>query len=507
MTLLALAGAGSVLLSTARYGAAICPDSTVYLDVARSLAAGNGAVLHTGKPLVWYPPLYPMLLAFIGSATRLDPAVFANLVNAGMFALVIWLSALLIRPRFRHTAYGVLGLCAVLLSIPLSDVFARVWSESLFIPLLLLYLIFVERYWTGGRLRWLALMTLVTALACMARYSGIGVVLAGFLTVLLAHRPGFKGRLARASAFAVLSLLPLGLWALRNHSLAGTFFGGRGRLENTFAANVILAAKAVLGWFVPGQGTVFIKLITFGAAVAAVVVLVLSRALRRRVAQGLGAILADRPAALLLSAAYIIALCAAGMLDARIDSRMVSPLYVPATLMLLTLTWHLFNPNQGRARARFSRAPTILLALWLCFPFVGVARYTAHRFTNGAGGYSKEVWRESETLARAGEILSADAEARVFSNAPDVLWEFARVDAVRIPDRRTGSLRDLEELGFSREGSVLVWFVRASWSRGFLFMVDELRQIADLEEVARFSDGAIYRVRPSPAAPAQTFAP
>lgn len=506
VALFALAGAGLVLLSTAKYGAAVSPDSTVYLDVARSLVAGKGAVLHTGRPLVWFPPLYPLLLALVGSATRLDPAVFANLVNAVLFALVVWLSARLLRLRFRQTAYGVLGLCAVLLSIPFSDVFARVWSEPLFIPLLLLYLIFAERYWAGGRLRWLALMTLVAALACITRYSGIGLVLAGVLTILLAHRSSFKGRLARASVFAVLSLLPLGLWALRNHHLAGTYFGSRGRLESTFAANVILSARAIVGWYVPGQGTVYIKLMTFGATAAAIVALFLSRAVRRRTAQGLKAVLADCPTAWLLSAAYLLALCVAGMLDAKIDSRMLSPLYVPVTLILLALSWHLFNPGQGCAPSRFSRAPSVLLALWLCFPLATVAPYTARRFKNGAGGYNKKAWRESETIAYARETLSADADARVFSNAPDALWEFTRVDAVRIPDRRTGSLRDLEELGFAREGSVLVWFVRASWSRGFLFMVDELRRIADLEEVARFSDGAVYHVQPRPA-PSQVPAP
>ena len=69
---LALAGVGLVLLSTARYGAGLSPDSVAYLDVARSLASGKGFVSHTGEPLVWWPPLYPMLLALIGFATGLD---------------------------------------------------------------------------------------------------------------------------------------------------------------------------------------------------------------------------------------------------------------------------------------------------------------------------------------------------------------------------------------------------------------------------------------------------
>lgn len=148
--ILAFVGAGLVLLSTARYGAGLSPDSVCYLDAARSLASGRGLVFHTGEPMVWYPPLYlyPMLLALVGLVTGLDPEVFAHLVNAALFAPVICLSGRLFKTgSLQTTTCIVLGVSAVLFSIPLSQVYSMAWSECLFIPLVLLYLLFAQRYW------------------------------------------------------------------------------------------------------------------------------------------------------------------------------------------------------------------------------------------------------------------------------------------------------------------------------------------------------------------------
>jgi hypothetical protein len=73
VAILALAGTGLVLLSTAKYGAGISPDSTAYFDVARNLLAGKGLVFHAGGPLVIYAPLYPILLALVGRRLMVEP--------------------------------------------------------------------------------------------------------------------------------------------------------------------------------------------------------------------------------------------------------------------------------------------------------------------------------------------------------------------------------------------------------------------------------------------------
>ena len=198
VAILVLAGAGLVLLSTTKYGAGISPDSVHYLDVARNLVSGNGFVSHTGNPLSAWPPLYPILLALIGFATGLDPAAFAHVVNAVLFALVIYLSARLFRIAFRqNTTYSLLGVCAVLFSIPLTGIYPFALSDCVFIPLVLLYLIAAQRYWEQRRWLSLAVMTVSTALACSTRYLGVALVPAGVVTIILAAGVNSRTRYAR----------------------------------------------------------------------------------------------------------------------------------------------------------------------------------------------------------------------------------------------------------------------------------------------------------------------
>ncbi len=496
VTGLAVAGAGLVLLSTARYGVGISPDSTIYLEVARDFLSGRAFGYLIEDTLVWsmlwYPPLYGMMLALIGLVTRADPAVFAHLANAVLFGLVIFLSSRLFRTCHRWPrGYALLGVCAVLFSIPLSEVYAMVWSESLFIPLVLLYLLAAQRYWESAGMLSLAVMTLSTALACLTRYIGIPLVAAGAITVVLASGAGLRKRLARAFVFAIASSLPIGLWLLRNYRLTETFFGDRGPTRHSFLHGIVASAKTVLFWFVPGPGP-GTKYIVLVCAAIALVALISSRAARMGVLRGLKAVVSDYLPILMVLVSYVVLLSIAGISDAQIESRTLSPVYVPLLALFLGLGSRLLSPAQGRFGAIASRVPMILLALWLCFPLTSVVLSAARRFRDGAGGYSTKTWRESETVMHTQQLLSA-GYARLYSNGPDALRALLGASGNQTPRRTAGSIDDLKGIWPAENGAILVWLDNVWW-RDYLYSVEELKEIADLDEVAHLSDGAIYRV-------------
>ena len=70
---LAMFGVWAILLAT-RPGIGVTPDSTVYIDAARNLAAGHGLTAFAAdgqsRPLTHYPPLYPSMLAFLATGGR-----------------------------------------------------------------------------------------------------------------------------------------------------------------------------------------------------------------------------------------------------------------------------------------------------------------------------------------------------------------------------------------------------------------------------------------------------
>jgi hypothetical protein len=487
--LLAVAGAGLVLVATARYGAGLSPDSLAYLDVARSLVSGKGFVYHTGEPLVWWPPLYPALLAFIGFATRLDPSAFAHLVNALLFALVIYLSAHLLRSCARRSAvFGLLGVCAVIFSRPLAEVYAMAWSGCLFVPLVLLYLIVAQRYRKGADLLSLAAMTLGTALACLTRYIGVALVPAGAATIILASGVNFKARVGRALAFAGLSLLPVGLWLVRNYRLTGTFFEAGATSRSPFLPQLLLSFETIVSWYSPLRMSWFVVIPWL--AILAIAVMS-SKAATRRAVRSLRSVLAAHLPFVLMAGVYVLSVSAVTTAYSAIGDRLLAPTYVPITLILLNLGLYLLTPTEPTAGVATSKVPLVLLALWLCLPLQNVVSATAGRFKDGAGGYNTKACRESETVACARQVLSTTGGVRVYSNGPDVLWELAGANATEAPRRTKVSLGYLKGRWPAENGSVLVWFANLAWRR-YLFTIEELQKVATLREVAHLSDGSVF---------------
>jgi hypothetical protein len=490
---LVLAGAALVLVSTAKYGAGRTPDD--YVDVATSLAEGKGLVFHDGHPLVSQPPLYPMLLAAAGYVTRHEPAAVANLVNAALFAVAICLSAALTRGvAQRDTLYGLLGLCAILFSRAFADVYPLVLSECLFIPLLLFYLVSADRYRRdSGRLS-LAAMTLATALACVTRYIGVSLVLAGAVTIMLGPKVRLRTRLTRASAFAALALAPLGLWVARNYQVAGTLFGNRYTSGFTLAQHAARSAKAIALWYAPERGA---GLFLLGGSAIILVAIVAFRAARARIYSSLKYVLSDHLAAVLLLASFTFTLVGAATRDAvvKIDSRLLSPVYVPATIVLLSLAKRVLSPPRPSSSALIRKTPEALLALWLCLPVQSAVRSAADHLRFGPGGFATRAWRESETVACA--KMMSSLPITMYSNDPQALWVLAGVDANWIPEHshRTETGCQPGELAgrWPPEGeALLVWFT--STKRPFQFSLTELESAAVLVPVQRLSDGSVYRV-------------
>jgi hypothetical protein len=513
---LALAGAGIVVVSTAKYGAGLSSDSVFYLDAARNLVSGRGFVLHDGSPLVVWPPLYSMLLALIGLVTGLGPAVFAHLVNAALFAVVICLSApLFLVERGRPAIYGLLGLCAVPLSLAMPPIYVMALSDCLFTTFVLLYLVSAQRYWDSGGVLSLAVMTVSMALACLTRYLGLALVPAGVLSIVLASRVSFRTRIMRAVSFAALSLAPLGLWLLHVHRQGGVLLTPPGnRSESSFAANVAhcvtSSLRTICSWYLPGRPE-FIFGVGLVVAVAAII-FSHSATARSRIANSVRAILSDFLPSVLLSVTYVFLLVpvVASAQISFIEERYLSPVYIPVTLILFELFVRLFSPTSPIPNARARRGLVVVMVLWLCFPLAKVTRSTLDCFRNGAGGYSHKEWRESGTVAYAKQMLSTNDDALVYSNGPDALWALAGVSATFTPTRTrvnlslwglqnftpTGTavnLSDLRGCWPAANRAILVWLRNITW-RKWLFSIEELGEIADTVVVARFSDGAIYRV-------------
>ncbi|MCX5900332.1 MAG: hypothetical protein NTX06_06305, partial [Proteobacteria bacterium] len=260
-----------ILLSTARYGAGVSPDSVTYFAVAESIRAGKGAFNFDGSPLVAQPPLYPSVLALVGAIFQKDPAAVAHYVNAVLFSLIIFLTGLLISGYVSSLMACCAGAVWVLACLPLYEASVMALSEPLFIVLVLLFLLLQQRYGTSRTVWALALMSCCAALACLTRYIGITVLFCGAAGILFAGQKSGKEKLFHVVFFLLPASIPSCMWAARNIFVSGTPAGQRAPALYTLYDNLHLTLDVISFWYLPGSFRTRMLLLVSGVIIGILV--------------------------------------------------------------------------------------------------------------------------------------------------------------------------------------------------------------------------------------------
>jgi 4-amino-4-deoxy-L-arabinose transferase-like glycosyltransferase len=510
-TLLGAEGAVLIVLSTSHFGAGLDPDSVTYIGTARNLANGLGAVSYGGNPLVLQPPFYPFLLAIIARLFGVDPLSSTRVVNALIFGLTIYFSGWLISNLLGQSRiYSLVGAACILASPALFGVSVMAYSEPLFDLLAVLSLLCLTVWLRDKNGIWFGLLILSAALACMTRYVGITLILAGGVTLLLLEHESLKVRIVHAIVFGLLSLLPVAIWLIRNYDVTGAFLGPRapaayGLIQilkvtlNTLAAwylpGVILASRTILFLFALGIG--FLAGFRLRGDSATV------RALRPEIAKA---------APLLLFAVTYLAFMVISSVTTEVSplkDRLLSPIYVPVTLLVLMLADQLLAPIGQKLSPRFPGTfAVVLVAVWLLYPLRAI-RADLQTGVDQGWGYSGQVWRESP-LVRYLQHEPLPASQALYSNGPDVLYILLNLQAKLSPVKTTDTsgeipasspiakdLSQVSEIWPGSSSSYLIWFDKIT-NRHYLYSLNDLQRVANLQQIDRFDDGAIYLVSRKP---------
>ena len=170
-------GAGLVLLRVAGYGPLMWYDAVLYITAARNLLAGDGLVGLGGGPWVYWPPLYPALLAG-GGLFGLDPYAVAGPLNAVFFGLTVLAAGWWLRRHLHSRFLWLWGCFSIALALPLAEMASQALSESAFILFVTLSLTQTAVHLDGGGRASLIRAAAFSAAACLTRYMGASVILA-----------------------------------------------------------------------------------------------------------------------------------------------------------------------------------------------------------------------------------------------------------------------------------------------------------------------------------------
>jgi hypothetical protein len=504
LALLGLAGVVVALLCTSRYGVGLSPDSANYLSAARSLLAEQGYRCHYGGPYTGWPPLFPTLLAAAGLA-GVEPLLGARLLNSLAFGLIIFLSGQLLLRCTTSRLLVLAGTLSVLASRPLLGCCIMAWSEPVFIALTLLLLLCLPGFLRHQRLPALVLVAVLAGLACLERYIGVTLILAGTLLMALNTSGATRfRRLKYVVLFGVISATPLAVWCLRNRVLTGETVGTH-RLHPASGLELVRtarpAARIVATWLAPwARADSAWPLIPELVVALAGVAIVWSR----RPAAGRGpppgqptldrqrSDISGLPlwstAVFGLTYFGFLVVSAAG-LGWRPEPRHMAPLYTPVMVLVIAGiegAYHLVPASWARGRP--ARALGIVLCvLWLQSPFRAMLHGTRHHMRDGAGEYSTSAAQEAPLVMW---LRCHPLRGKIYSNAPDAVYVFTGAVAAATPhhswDAAAFARRELEP-----QPSYVVWFHTVP--RDYLYDLRELLSRYRLEELAAFPDGAVYR--------------
>jgi hypothetical protein len=182
-----------------------------------------------------------------------------------------------------------------------------------------------------------------------------------------------------------------------------------------------------------------------------------------------------------------------------INYRLVSPLYVPTIVLVLSFVQKLAEPMERLFSKKDITRSLIVLSVILLLPAlasnIGISRL---RITQGAGMYNTDRWQHSEIVLYL-RSHALDSHYPVYSNSADALYILTTVDARMSPAKtaynspvRLNTLSDLDGSWPEVPTAYLVWFDNSG--RDFLFTFDELEAIVDVQSCGHFSDGTICLV-------------
>lgn len=246
---LGLLGVLGVLYGTRSYGAGISPDSVAYISCAHSLLEGEGFVRSNGLYVSW-PPLFPMILAFLGFF-GLDPADSARYFNAACFGLIIFFFHMLLRKYLKSQILAAAGAMAVLFNDLLIKSSMMVWSEPFFILLGLWTIMLVHKLILKPSPALLALASAAVAMAAVQRYMGTAFIASGALLIFLFMADSrWVKRIVYSATFFIGGCIPLAVWFLRNSLVEGvpTHTGVQ---THTLLHFAMAAPDVITNWFFP----------------------------------------------------------------------------------------------------------------------------------------------------------------------------------------------------------------------------------------------------------------
>ncbi len=474
-----------IFLYTRHGGIGLCPDGVVYTTTAKNVLASCSLVDFRHYALVEFPAFYPLFLSAVMFITGLQPLVFGAILNASLFAIIIYLSGYITEQFSFHSKwYKAALLSCIVFSPGLLEVYSMLWSETIFILLLLLFMMSMHRYFKNYSRKTLVLAAVITSVACVTRYAGITIIGTGCILLFFDTKQPIGRRIRDILLFGLISSFLLIINLTRNYIVGGTMTGVRERSLTSLHENLHDAGVVFHDWlpFFNGRysGDAWIALVVI--CIPALIFLTQFVRNKRMVTYE------NMAAAFVLFYLPFMLLIASISRFETLDSRFLSPAFIP--LVWSCSSW-IVPLSQKIIPSKKKWIVTMGAVIFLCFQYGQLtADYETWDGVKDAGipGYTEDQWRYSRTVLfiQKNSLLFKKGYT-IYSNAYDAIYFFTGRPGKFLPNKEnTSNVREF----LDDKHCYMIWF--NDGENPDLVGINFITNVKKMKLVKQFDDGAIY---------------
>jgi hypothetical protein len=482
-----VAGFIIIFLFTRHSGIGVCPDGIVFSTAAENLKTTGRLSDFENLPLVNFPAGYPLFLHALMLLTGSDPLSFAPILNALLFAAVIYISGMMMAKfTFISKWYRAALLSCIVLSPGLLEVYSMLWTETVFILLFLLFMMVMRRYLFSSSGKALITAALIASIASVTRYAGVTIIATGGLLLLMNTKLPIRRRLTDLALFAVISPLLLIINLVRNYTVGGSLMGLREKSITSLIQNSHDAGSVFCDWLPFLNGYHQAAIIVTILIIAGLALIFLKRFLTdKKITDYVGI-------SAVFSVIYILFMIVTASISRFeiLNSRFMSPVFIP--LLWCGSNWIVTATQQSKPLAK-KWWVTLGVILFLGFQYNQlVADNETWDGVKDAGipGYTEDQWTKSETvLFIQKDSLPFKKGFTIYSNANDAIYFFTGRKGKFLPHKES-----MEETGqfLADRHCYVVWF--DDGENFDLVDKDFILKVKKMELVEEFDDGAIYEL-------------
>ena len=482
----AFVGGLLVILLTKHSGLGISPDSIYYLSTADSIITGKGFYQFDGMPFVMFPVGYPILLSLIKVIVGASFLKIIPFFNAFLFGLTIFIAGIILEKTNHSKWLKWVVLFVIVLSPSLLEVYTMLWSETLFITEIVLFIYFGNVYFEKYTYKSLINIALISAIAADTRLAGVALIATGGLLILMSRELKWGKKFQHAFIYGAISISFFVINLIRNAFLTQTLTGNRQKGVTPFFENLKYYGLVITNWLPFSKWVSVLPTIIAFLFLSILIVVFLFRFLKSKEQHHYEKIAV---AFTLIYSLFMLTVATVSRFEA-INNRLLAPFYIPCVLTISFYIASIFKIVKTGFLKVVLNCLSVLIVTTLLFQYSETDKASyLENIEGGIGGYSDDDWFISSGLLNYLNTNPAffKVDKPIYSNAAHAVYFKTKQNVQILPERKYEHLvADFNNMSTQ----LLIWFDNEDNPE--VLTMQEVAATKNLQIIGKFNDGVIY---------------